>query len=94
MPRAIDPARAFLRALIAACSPPVWTTCLVHLAGPGHPDRRPVRHPLLEVVRAGILPIPVPVTPVVFGLIPMIAIEHTILSLWWSRPHPVRGWSC
>ena len=34
---------------------------------------------LLEVIRAGILPIPVPVMLVVFGLIAMIAISNTTL---------------
>ena len=51
IPAGLDRRHAHRRRGLRAC---------VHLRGPGHPDRDPVRaHTLLEVVRAGILPIPV-----------------------------------
>ena len=76
----IDPARAFPRALIGGMLTAGVVYVLVSIsAALAIPIETLSGNTLLEVVRAGILPIPVPVMLVVFGLIAMIAISNTTL---------------
>ena len=76
----IDPARAFPRALIGGMLTAGVVYVLVSIsAALAIPIENLSGNTLLEVVRAGILPIPVPVMLVVFGLIAMIAISNTTL---------------
>ena len=76
----IDPARAFPRALIGGMLTAGVVYVLVSIsAALAIPIETLSGNTLLEVVRAGILPIPVPVMLVVFGVIAMIAISNTTL---------------
>lgn len=76
----IDPARAFPRALIGGMLTAGVVYVLVSIsAALAVPIDTLAGNTLLEVIRAGILPIPVPVMLVVFGLIAMIAISNTTL---------------
>ena len=76
----IDPARAFPRALIGGMLTAGTVYVLVSIsAALAIPIDALAGNTLLEVIRAGILPIPVPVMLVVFGLIAMIAISNTTL---------------
>ncbi|GAA3237370.1 APC family permease [Pseudonocardia petroleophila] len=76
----IDPSRAFPRALIGGMLTAGVVYVLVSLsAALAVPIETLSGNTLLEVVRAGILPISVGVMLVVFGLIAMIAISNTAL---------------
>ena len=76
----LDPARSFPRALIGGMLTAGVVYVLVSIsAALAIPIETLSGNTLLEVVRAGILPIPVPVMLVVFGLIAMIAISNTTL---------------
>ncbi|MBC8093271.1 MAG: APC family permease [Pseudonocardia sp.] len=76
----IDPSRAFPRALIGGMLTAGVVYVLVSLAAAlAVPIETLSGNTLLEVVRAGILPISVGVMLVVFGLVAMIAISNTTL---------------
>lgn len=76
----IDPSRAFPRALIGGMLTAGVVYVLVSLAAAlAVPIDTLAGNTLLEVIRAGILPISVGVMLVVFGLIAMIAISNTTL---------------
>lgn len=76
----IDPSRSFPRALIGGMLTAGVVYVLVSLAAAlAVPIETLSGNTLLEVVRAGILPISVGVMLVVFGLIAMIAISNTTL---------------
>ncbi|MBW0116901.1 APC family permease [Pseudonocardia abyssalis] len=76
----IDPSRAFPRALIGGMLTAGVVYVLVSLAAAlAVPIDTLAGNTLLEVIRAGILPISVGVMLVVFGLIAMIAISNTAL---------------
>ncbi len=76
----IDPSRAFPRALIGGMLTAGVVYVLVSLAAAlAVPIETLSGNTLLEVIRAGILPVPVGVMLVVFGLIAMIAISNTTL---------------
>lgn len=76
----IDPSRAFPRALIGGMLTAGVVYVLVSLASAlAVPIDVLAGNTLLEVIRAGILPISVGVMLVVFGLIAMIAISNTAL---------------
>lgn len=76
----IDPSRAFPRALIGGMLTAGVVYVLVSLAAAlAVPLDTLAGNTLLEVIRAGILPVPVGVMLVVFGLIAMIAISNTTL---------------
>ncbi|SFT86860.1 amino acid/polyamine/organocation transporter, APC superfamily [Geodermatophilus amargosae] len=76
----IDPSRAFPRALIGGMLTAGVVYVLVSVAAAlAVPIDVLSGNTLLEVIRAGILPIPVSVMLIVFGLIAMIAISNTTL---------------
>ncbi|HZA03688.1 MAG TPA: APC family permease [Propionibacteriaceae bacterium] len=76
----VDPARAYPRALIGGMFTAGVVYVLVSIsAALALPIETLAGNTLLEVIRAGILPVPVPVMLVIFGLIAMIAISNTTL---------------
>jgi APA family basic amino acid/polyamine antiporter len=76
----IDPSRAFPRALIGGMLTAGVVYVLVSLAAAlAVPIETLSGNTLLEVVRAGILPIPVPFMLILFGLIATVAISNTTL---------------